>query len=150
MFRRPTPNAGNPESLVPAAVRQLLVKGEEVEARYELKGAQAYATATRLIILRGEETASHNYDHIAGTRDISSTNVWLILGGFALFAFGGTSAFFPVAGAALILLGILTRARRLELLVTGVREPVVLNGAREVLGPLVQKLSEKGARKLGA
>jgi hypothetical protein len=123
MFRRPTPNAGNPESLVPAAVRQLLVKGEEVEARYELKGAQAYATATRLIILRG---------------------------GFVLFAFGGTSAFFPVAGAALILLGILTRARRLELLVTGVREPVVLNGAREVLGPLVQKLSEKGARKLGA
>ncbi len=57
---------------------------------------------------------------------------------------------FPVAGGALILLSILTKARRVELLVTGLREPVVLDGAREVLGPLAQRLAEKGVRKLSS
>jgi len=136
--------------LIPAVVKKLLFSGEEVEARYVLKGSEAYATAKRLIILRGDATTSHNYDQIAGTREIARSNVWFILAGVTMFALGGTSVLFPVAGAALILVGVLTRARRLELLVNGVREPVVLDGAREVLKPLVQKLNERGARKLGA
>ena len=137
-------------ALVPAAVRQLLAKGEEVEIRYEMKNSEAYATATRLILLRDGQAASHDYQKIAGVREIVRSNVWLILCGVGLFALGGTSPVFPVAGGALILLGILTRARRVELLVTGLREPAVLDGAREVLGPLVQRLAAKGARKLSS
>jgi hypothetical protein len=134
--------------LVPAAVRQLLAKGEEIETRYEMKRSEVYATATRLIILRDGQTTSHDYQKIAGVRDIARSNVWLILCGVGLFALGGTNAVFPVAGGALILLGILTKAHRVELLVTGLREPVVLDGAREVLGPLAHRLAEKGVRKL--
>jgi hypothetical protein len=136
--------------LVPGHVRQLLANGEEVEVRYEMKGAEAFATPTRLIILRGGQTSSHDYKKIAGTREITRTNVWFILCGVALFALGGTSTIFPVAGAVLVLIGVLTRARRVEVLVTGLKEPIVLDGTREVLGPLVQRLTERGARRLAA
>jgi len=150
MQTTPDSRAQNTGDLVPATVRQLLAKGEEIETRYEMKRSEVYATATRLIILRDSQTTSHDYQKIAGVRDIARSNVWLILCGVGLFALGGTSAVFPVAGGALILLGILTKARRVELLVTGLREPVVLDGAREVLGPLVQRLAEKGVRKLSS
>lgn len=128
----------------------MLSSGEDVEVRYVVKGAEAYATIKRLIILRDGRTFSHQYDHIAGVREISRSNAWVILAGVAMFALGGTSAIFPVAGAGLILLGVLTRARRLELLVNGVKEPVILDGAREVLVPLAEKLHAKGAQRLGA
>lgn len=148
-MKTPSPGAtGTTDDLVPAFVRQLLAKDEEVEVRYELKGAEAYATAKRLIVLRGDRTATHEYQKIAGIREMSRSNVWFILCGVALFALGGTSAIFPMAGGALILFGLLTRARRVELLVTGIREPIILDGSREVLGPLVQRLTEKGSRKL--
>ena len=142
------PNAGSDAHPLPAAVRQLLGAGEEVEVRYELKGAEAYATATRLIILRDGVADSFEYRTIAGLREVTHVNVWLILCGVALFALGGTSTAFPVAGAALLLLGIMVRARELELLVTGRREPVRLNGVREVMGPLTRRLTERGARPL--
>jgi hypothetical protein len=145
-----TPISSADSNLIPPVVKQMLSSGEDVEVRYVVKGAEAYATIKRLIILRDGKTSSHQYDHIAGVREISRSNVWIILAGVAMFALGGTSPIFPVAGAGLILLGVLTRARRVELLVNGVREPVVLDGAREVLVPLAERLHEKGARKLGA
>ncbi len=111
-----------------------------------LKHAEAYATTTRLIVLRDGQTTSLAYDRIATTRDISKSNVWLILGGMALFALGGTSTLFPVAGAILVLVGALARSRRLEIFVTGLTQSVVLDGAREVLGPLTQKLAQKRAK----
>ncbi len=116
-------------SLVPDVVRQLLSPEEDIEARYEMKGSEAYATPKWLIILRGGQTTNIAYDRIATTRDISKTNTWLIL-----------------AGAALILLGVLAKSRRIEIFVTGLKEPVVLDGAREVLGPLAKKLAEKRGR----
>jgi len=131
-------------------VRELLPADEEIEVRYVVKGAEAYATTRRLIILRDGRTSSHQYSSIAGVREISRSNAWLILAGVAMFALGGTSPIFPVAGAGLILLGVLTRARRVELLVNGLKEPVVLDGAREVLVPLAERLHSKGAQKLGA
>ncbi len=136
------------DGLIPDAVRHILASGEEVEVRYQMKAAEAYATATRLIIFREGRTSSHEYRHIAAAREIARTNAWLILAGVALFALGGTSTIFPVAGAGLILLGIFTRARRVELLVTGIKEPIILDGAREVLGPLVQRLTDRGSRRL--
>ena len=136
--------------LVPDSVRELLPADEEIEVRYVVKGAEAYATTRRLIILRDGRTSSHQYSSIAGVREISRSNAWLILAGVAMFALGGTSPIFPVAGAGLILLGVLTRARRVELLVNGLKEPVVLDGAREVLVPLAERLHSKGAQKLGA
>lgn len=145
------PHAGEPDSkavLIPNVVRRILGEHEEVEVRYELKGAEVYATPTRLIIIRDEQTSAHEYRQIAAAREIGRSNVWLILCGVAFFALGGTSAIFPVVGAALLLLGIFTRARRVELLLTGIKEPVVLDGAREVLVPFVQRLVEKGARRL--
>jgi len=148
MQSTPGGHAQAKDDLVPAAVRQLLATGEEIETRYEMKGSEAYATSARLIILQNSQITSHDYQKIAGVRDIARSNVWIILCGVGLFALGGTNAVFPVAGGALILLGILMRAHRVELLVTGLREPVVLDGAREVLGPLAQKLTEKGVRKL--
>jgi hypothetical protein len=129
-------------------VRFVLAKGEEIEVRYELKGSTAFATATRLLILRNEHVTSHEYGKIAATRETSKSNIWFILCGVALFALGGTSAIFPVAGAGLILLGILTQTRRVELLVNGQRDPIALDGSREVLGPLVQRLTDRGARKM--
>lgn len=132
------------KDLVPDVVKQLLSSDEEVEARYELKGSEAFATQKRLIVLQGGETTNIAYDRIATTRDTSRTNAWLIILGAALFALGGTSLLFPAAGAALILLGTLVRSRRrIEVYVTGLKEPVVLDGAREVLGPLSAKLTEK-------
>jgi len=136
------------DDLVPEPVKRILSKGEEVEVRYEMKGSVAYATATRLIIFRDGGVASHEYTRIAATRETSRSNTWFILCGVALFALGGTSAIFPVAGAGLILLGILTQARRVELLVTGLTEPVVLDGSREVVNPLVQRLTDRGSRKM--
>lgn len=150
MQTTPDGRAQNTGDLVPAEVRQLLAEGEEIETRYEMKRSEAYATATRLIILRDGQTISHDYHKIAGVRDTARSNVWLILCGVGLFALGGTNAVFPVAGGALLLLGIFMKAHRIELLVTGLREPVVLDGAREVLGPLVQRLAAKGARKLSS
>jgi hypothetical protein len=144
------PISNDSGNLVPPVVRELLSSDEEVEVRYVVKGAEAYATIKRLIILRDGQTSSHQYDHIAGVREISRSNAWVILAGVAMFALGGTSAIFPVAGAGLILLGVLTRARRVELLVNGVKEPVVIDGAREVLVPLAERLHQRGARKLGA
>jgi len=135
---------------VPLAVRQLLRTDEEVDTRYEMKGAEVYATAARLIVLRDGETASFEYHKVAGFREITHVNPWLILCGVALFALGGRSALFPVAGAALILLGIMVRTRELELLVTGYREPIRLKGAREVLSPLVERLARKQIRRLGS
>ena len=82
---------------MPAVVTRLLEKGEEVEARYVLKDAEAYATSTRLIILRGGEPTILTYDRISTTRDVSTSNAWVILIGVALFALGGTSTLFPVA-----------------------------------------------------
>lgn len=116
--------------------------------RYQLKGSAVFATATRLIILRHGRVSSHEYNRIAATRQTSRSNTWLILCGVALFALGGTSAIFPVAGAGLILLGILVQSRRVDLLVNGLKEPVSLDGAREVLDPLVQRLTDRGARKM--
>lgn len=126
----------------------MLSPDEDVEARYEMKGAEAYATPKRLIVLRGGQTTTIAYDRIATTRDVAKTNAWIILAGAALFFFGGTSLAFPAAGAALILLGVLVRARRVEIFVTGLKDPVVLDGAREVLGPLAQKLADKRGRPL--
>ncbi len=131
------------DGLVPAVVTRLLEKGEEVEARYVLKDAEAYATSTRLIILRGGEPTSLTYDRISTTRDVSTSNAWVILIGVALFALGGTSTLFPVAGAILILFGAIVKKRRLELFVTGIKGAIVLAGAREVLGPLAEKLAQK-------
>ncbi len=131
------------DGLVPAVVTRLLEKGEEVEARYVLKDAEAYATSTRLIILRGGEPTILTYDRISTTRDVSTSNAWVILIGVALFALGGTSTLFPVAGAILILFGAIVKKRRLELFVTGIKEAIVLAGAREVLGPLAEKLAQK-------
>ena len=136
----------NGKDLVPDVVKQLLSPDEEVEARYELKGYEAFATQKRLIVLHRGETTNMAYDRIATTRDTSRTNAWLIIFGAALFALGGTSLIFPAAGAALILLGTLVRPRRIEVYVTGLKEPVVLDGAREVLGPLSEKLAEKRGR----
>lgn len=143
-------DTGDATHLVPASVRQLLATGEVIEVRYVMKGAEVYATPTRLIILRSGETHSFEYRRIAGLREITHVNVWLILCGVACFALGGTSAVFPVAGAAFVLLGIMLRARGVELLVSGRHEPVQLNGAREVVGPLTRRLIEKGAPKLGS
>ncbi len=136
-------SGGNRGDLIPGVVKQLLAPGEEVEARYEMMGSEAYATGRRLIILRSGKTTNLNYDRIATMREFSRTNIWLMLGGVALFALGGTSPVFPVAGASLILFSVLARSRRVEIFVTGLKEPVVLDGAREVLVPLVQKLAEK-------
>ncbi|MBN1629735.1 MAG: hypothetical protein JW990_08225 [Thermoleophilia bacterium] len=138
----------NPDTLVPDSVRFVLTKGEEVEIRYQLKGATAFATATRLIILRYGRVSSHEYSKIAAVRETSRSNTWFILCGVALFALGGMSAAFPVAGAGLILLGVLTQSRRVELLVTGLKDAVVLDGSREVLTPLVQRLTDRGTRKM--
>lgn len=136
----------NGKDLVPDVVKHLLSSDEDVEARYELKGYEAFATPSRLIVVHRGETTNIAYDRIATTRDTSRTNAWLIILGAALFALGGTSLLFPAAGAALILLGTLVRSRRIEVYVTGFKEPVVLDGAREVLGPLSSKLSEKRGR----
>ncbi len=146
MSNAPRSNSDNHANLVPPVVKGLLAPDEQVEARYELKRAEAYATSSRLIILRAGQTVSHAYSQIAGVREFSRTHAWLILGGAALFILGGTSPAFPVAGAALILIGVLSRSRRVEILVTGLREPVLLDGAGEVLGPLAKKLSEKRGR----
>ncbi len=134
------------QNLIPGVVKQLLSSGEDVEARYELRASEAYATPKRLIVVRNGETTNIGYDRIATIRDTSKPNVWLILFGVALFAFGGTSLMFPAAGAALILLGVLLRPRKMEIFVTGLKEPVVLDGAREVLGPLSRKIAEKRGR----
>lgn len=149
-MRAPKDHRDDSAGLVPDSVRGLLSADEEIDARYVIKGAEAYATMRRLIILRDGQTSSHQYSSIAGVREISRSNAWLILAGVAMFALGGTSPIFPVSGAGLILLGVLTRARRLELLVTGLKEPVVLDGAREVLVPLAERLHSKGAQRLGA
>jgi hypothetical protein len=146
MFRKSAPQTGDLNELIPDVVRRLLLPQEEVEARYVLKGAEVYAMSSRLILVRGGDTTTIEYERIATTRDTSKMNTWLILAGVALFALGGTSPIFPVAGASLILLGVLARSRRLELFVTGFKESVVLEGAREVLGPLTQRLAEKRAK----
>ncbi len=143
MSKVPRSNSDGDADLVPPVVKGLLGPDEEVEARYELKRAEVYATPSRLIILRAGQTVSHAYSQIAGVRELSRTHAWLIIGGAALFVLGGTSPAFPVAGAALILIGVLSRSRRLEILVNGLREPVLLDGTREVVGPLAQKVSEK-------
>ena len=143
-----TGKVGDEGGLIPEAVKRILSQGEEVEARYEMKGSEAYATGNRLIIVRDGQTQSHEYRKIAATHEISHSNAWLMLAGVALFALGGTSTAFPVAGAAMILLGVFTRTRRVELLVTGMKEPLVLHGTHEVLGPLVQRLTDRGVKKL--
>lgn len=143
MLTTPSDESASVDSLVPAVVRNLLSKDEEVEARYVLKGAEAYATGARLIVMRAGEPTVFAYDRIATTRDISKTNTWLILCGVALFALGGTSPIFPVAGAMLILLGVLAKSRRIEVFVTGLKESIILAGAREVLGPLAERLAQK-------
>jgi hypothetical protein len=149
MSTPPSSEPASAKSLVPAVVKQLLANGEEVEARYVLKGAEVYATSNRLVILRGAETTSITYDRIATTRDISTSNTWLILFGVALIALGGTSTLFPVAGAILILYGAIARRRKLEIFVTGFKESVILAGAREVLGPLTEKLAQKRVKSSG-
>jgi hypothetical protein len=146
MFRKSAPQTGDLNELIPDVVRRLLLSQEEVEARYVLKGAEAYATSNRLIVMRAGEPTVFAYDRIATTRDVSKTNTWLILGGVALFALGGTSPIFPVAGALLVLVGVLAKSRRTEIFVTGLKESLILEGAREVLGPLTQRLSEKRAK----
>lgn len=146
MFKKSAPQTSDLNELVPDVVRRLLLPQEEVEVRYVLKGAEAYATGTRLIVMREGEPTVIAYDRIATTRDLSKTNTWLILGGVALFALGGTSTIFPVAGALLILVGVLARSRRIEIFVTGLKESVILDGAREVLGPLAERLAQKRAK----
>ncbi|MBN1153145.1 MAG: hypothetical protein JXA58_08035 [Dehalococcoidia bacterium] len=128
-------------------MKQRLSDSEPIEVRYEVKGAAVYATPTRLMIFRDSVVSSHDYAQISGYRQTARSNPWLILCGVVLFAFGGTSPALPVAGAVFILLGVLSRARRIELLVSGVRQPVVLDGAREVLDPLAARLTEKGSRR---
>jgi hypothetical protein len=148
LFTRPTPGQSS-DRAVPDAVTRSLASGEEIEVRYELKRAEAFATTRRLIVAAAEgDPAFYDYDRISAVREISRVNNLLILAGVALFALGGTSTLFPVGGAVLIMLGIFARSLRVELLVTGVKEPVVLNGAREVLEPLAQRLVERGSRRL--
>jgi len=138
------------EPLVPETVRRLLATGESVDVRYVAKGAEAYATDSRLIILRGGETASIQYKDMAGVSESRRVASWLILAGAALIALGTSNMVFPVAGAVLVLLGVFRGAHRLAILVSGRSEPEVLEGAGEVIGPLLQRLTERGARKLNA
>jgi hypothetical protein len=148
---KPQPQDTNrTEPLVPDTVRRLLATGETVDVRYVAKGAEAYATDSRLFILRGGETSSILYKDIAGVSESHRVAPWLILAGAALVALGTSNMVFPVAGAVLVLVGVFRGSHRLEVLVSGRSEPEVLEGAREVIGPLLQRLTERGARKLNA
>ncbi len=139
--------ANGADALVPDIVRRLLAPGETVDVRYVTRGAEAFATGSRLIILRFGEPASIRYADMAGVSESRRTAPWLILAGAALIALGTTNSLFPVAGAALVLLGMFRGARRLEILVSGRSQPEVLEGAREVIEPLLQRLTERGARR---
>jgi len=150
MQQEPSRTADNAESLVPDIVRRLLATGETVDVRYVAKGAEAYATDSRLIILRGGETSSIHYQDVAGVSESHRVAPWFILAGAALIALGTSNMAFPIAGAALVMLGVFSGARRLEILVSGRSQPEVLEGARGVIGPLLQRLTEKGARNLNA
>jgi len=147
--RRPARNA-SPEALVPDVVRRLLTAGETIDTRYVARGAEAFATDARLIILRAGEPASIHYSDMAGISETRRTASWFILAGAALIALGTTNMVFPVAGAALILLGMFRGTLRVDIFVSGRSQPETLEGAKEVMEPLVQRLTGKGVRRLDA
>jgi len=142
--------ADTSECPVPDIVLRLLASGETIEVRYVARGAEAFATDSRLIILRSGEPSSIRYVDMAGVSLSRRTAPWLVLAGAALIALGTTNMLFPVAGAALVLLGIVRGSRRLEILVSGRSTPEVLEGAHEVIEPLLQRLTERGARRFDA
>jgi hypothetical protein len=150
MSQERAPGADAREALIPEVVRRLLNTGESVEVRYVTRGAEAFATDSRLIILRSGQPASVRYADMAGVTESRRTAPWLILAGAALIALGTTSTLFPVAGAALVLLGMFRGSRRVGILVSGRSEPEVLDGAREVIEPLLQRLTERGVRRFDA
>ncbi len=150
MPQQPSGPEDDSDSLVPDVVRRLLSSGETIQVRYVARGAQAFATESRLIISRYGEPASIRYADIAGVAESRRTAPWLVLAGAALIALGTSNMLFPVAGAALVLVGMLRGSRRLEILVSGRSEPEILEGAREVIEPLLQRLTERGARRFDA
>ena len=150
LFKRKPAEAASPEALVPDVVKRLLTPEETIDTRYVASGAEAYATETRLIILRAGEPASIRYADMAGISATRRTTPWFILAGAALIALGSANMVFPVAGAALILLGMFRGTLRIDIFVTGRSQPESLEGAREVMEPLIQRLAAKGVRRLDA
>ena len=66
-----------------------------------MTGCAIYATSARLIKVRGKDVTSYDYPGLAGVRESTRYNVWLILCGVAFIAVSGLNSVFPAAGAAL-------------------------------------------------
>ena len=108
-----------------------------------MTGCAIYATSARLIKVRGKDVTSYDYPGLAGVRESPRYNVWLILCGTAFIAGSGLNFVFPVAGAALIILGIFMKSRVLEISSTTHAEPLRLEGDSQALNALLLLLKRK-------
>ncbi len=127
----------------PECVTQLLSRGETMEAGFRMTGCAVYATSARLIRVRGKNVTSYDYPSLAGVRESTRYNVWFILCGAAFIAMSGLNSVFPVAGAALIFVGIVMKSRVLEISSATHAEPLRLEGDSQALNALLLLLKRK-------
>ena len=142
-MRRRGPRHGEEPVNAPECVTQLLSRGETLEEGFRMTGCAIYATSARLIKVRGKDVTSYDYPGLAGVRESTRYNVWLILCGVAFIAVSGLNSVFPAAGAALIILGIFMKSRVLEISSTTHAEPLRLEGDSQALNALLLLLKRK-------
>lgn len=142
-MRRRGPVHGEEPVNAPEHVTQMLSRGETLEEGFRMTGCVVYATSTRLIRVHGRDVTSYTYPELVRVRESARYSVWLILCGAAFIAVSGLNSVFPVAGAALIILGIFFKSRVLEISSAAYAEPLRLEGDSQALNALLLRLKEK-------
>ncbi len=130
---------------IPKDIEKYLVGDETVDNQFGLKDQAVYASTSRLFFKKGNTVRDISYAHISSIGFKSKPNWLFIFTGILAVIVGYflQQDSIIIAGAVLVLGGLIWKSQQVELTVAGMSEPWKLSGQRDTLDSLFRLIRER-------